>query len=285
VTDRVERSCPAKVNLLLRVLAREDDGWHSLETVFCRLDLADTLVVERTASGIALEVDGAPCGPAEENLAWRAADAVLEATGRRFGVRMHLTKRIPVGAGLGGGSSDAAQALLGVNALAGDAMPRSELLHTAARLGADVPFLLSGAPVALAWGHGTRMLALPPLPERPLLLLVPGEGVATAEAYRWLDGMRAAPVRRGSTLLDPGVLGSWGDLARISGNDFEAPVFAERPAIRAAFGALAETHPMLCRMTGSGSALLAAYRTDADRDAAMGMLGGRHGRTIAAVNR
>jgi 4-diphosphocytidyl-2C-methyl-D-erythritol kinase len=129
------------------------------------------------------------------------------------------------------------------------------------------------------------MLALPPLPERPMLLLLPGEGVATTEAYRWLDARRTEPLRRGSTLLDPAVLGSWGDLARLGGNDFEAPVFAERPAIRAAFGALAETHPMLCRMTGSGSALLAVYKTGAERDAAVARLGSRHGRTIAAVNR
>src|SRR5690606_15106343 len=155
VTDRVERACPAKVNLVLRVLAREADGMHTLETVFC---------------GIALTVDGAECGPADENLAWRAADAVLAQTGRRFGVRIHLTKRIPVGAGLGGGSSDAAQVLLAVNELAGDAVPRAELLHAGARLGADVPFLMSDAPLALAWGHGTRLLALAPLPPRPMLL-------------------------------------------------------------------------------------------------------------------
>jgi 4-diphosphocytidyl-2-C-methyl-D-erythritol kinase len=285
MTDVVQRECQAKVNLLLRVLAREASGMHGLETVFCRIALADSLVAERTASGISLDVEGAELGPPEQNLAWRAADAVLAATGRRFGVRLLLTKRIPVGAGLGGGSSDAAATLAAVNQLAGDAVPRAELLHAAARLGADVPFLLSDAPLALAWGHGTRMLALPPLPIRPMVLLLPPLAVATAEAYAWLDRQQGEESPRVSVLLDPGVLGNWGDLARLGGNDFEAPVFARHPELRAAFGALAATQPLLCRMTGSGSALFAVYRSEADRDAAVGQLGSRHGRVVATSNR
>src|SRR5512132_514610 len=154
----------AKVNLLLRVLAREADGFHGIETLFCRISLADELTVERTAAGITLETDATDLGPAERNLAVLAAEQVLAATGRRFGVRIALSKRIPVGAGLGGGSSDAAATLLAVNALAGNAIPRHELLQLAARLGSDVPFLVSGAPLAIAWAHGDRMMRLPPLP-------------------------------------------------------------------------------------------------------------------------
>lgn len=285
MTDRVERACPAKVNLVLRVLAREADGMHTLETVFCRIDLADTVVVERVDAGIALTVEGAECGPPEENLAWRAAESVLAQTGRRFGVRVHLTKRIPVGAGLGGGSSNAAQVLLAVNALAGNAVPPAELLHAGARLGADVPFLMSDAPLALGWGHGTRLLTLPPLPPRPMLLVVPDVGVSTAAAYGWLDAARHQGHDRGAVLLDPGVLGTWSDLARIGGNDFEAPVFAQHPGLREGFGALAATHPLLCRMSGSGSALFAVYRTEAERDAAMQQLGSRHGRLVPTTNR
>lgn len=283
MTDQLTLACPAKLNLFLRVLAREADGYHGVETLFCRAGLADTLAVERTGGGIALEVSGADLGPVEENLAWRAADAVLAATGRRFGVRMHLEKRIPAGGGLGGGSSDAAAALLAVNRLAGDAVPRAELLHLAARLGADVPFLASGAPLALAWGHGERLLALPPLPVRPALLLLPGIPVATAEAYRWVDEIRAAAGRRGVVLLDPALLGNWSDIARIAGNDFEAAVFARHPPIRAAFEALAATGPFLCRMSGSGSTLFAVYRNDADRDHATQQLGPRHGTVVATT--
>jgi 4-diphosphocytidyl-2-C-methyl-D-erythritol kinase len=280
MSDLLSMECPAKVNLFLRVLAREADGYHGLETLFCRVGLADTLTVERTAAGITLEVEGADLGPVEENLAWRAADAILAATGRRFGVRMHLVKRIPAGGGLGGGSSDAAAALLAVNRLAGDAVPRAELLHAAARLGADVAFFASGASLALGWGHGQRLLQLPPLPSRPALLVCPGVHVATPAAYQWVDEIRAAAGRRGAVHLDLGVLGNWSDLARSGGNDFEAPVMGRHPELKTAFEALAATSPFLCRMSGSGSTLFGVYRTEQDRDHAALQLGGRHGTLV-----
>src|SRR5438477_248344 len=114
----------AKVNLFLRILARETSGFHQIETAFALLELADELVVRRTDAGVALEVDGPDLGPVDQNLAVRAARAVLDATGNRFGVAIALSKRIPVRAGLGGGSSDAAAALHAVNMLAGNAVPR-----------------------------------------------------------------------------------------------------------------------------------------------------------------
>ena len=280
MTDTITRDCPAKVNLFLRVLAREVDGHHGIETLFCRIGLADTLKVTRTANGVALLVAGADVGPVEQNLAWRAADAVLAATGRRFGVAMELTKRIPAGGGLGGGSSDAAAALLAVNQLAGGAVPRAELLLMAYRLGADVPFFMTETGCALAWGHGQRMLRLPALPAMPLLLVLPGTPVPTAQAYGWIDEMRQSAGPRGSVALDLDVLRSWSDIARLAGNDFEAAVFGRFPPIRAAFEALAGTHPLLCRMSGSGSTLFAAYRNERDRDDAAMQLGAKFGRVV-----
>ncbi len=270
--------CHAKVNLLLRVLAREPDGFHNLETLFCLLDLADRLVAERREPGSAtIEVAGADVGPATDNLALRAAQMVLEATGHRFGVHLRLEKRIPVGAGLGGGSSDGAAALLAVNRLAGDAVPRHELLQFAARLGSDVPFLLTGAPLALGWGRGERLLRLPPLPAAPTLLLSPPVPVRTADAYGWVDEARQGLGRRGAVALDLDALASWGDIGRMAGNDFESPVFARNPEVRHAFEALAATRPMVCRMTGSGSTLFGVYRSQRDRDDAAMMLGRKHG--------
>ncbi|HEY4322008.1 MAG TPA: 4-(cytidine 5'-diphospho)-2-C-methyl-D-erythritol kinase [Gemmatimonadales bacterium] len=273
MTDTHTRDCPAKVNLFLRVLARESDGYHSLETLFCRVSLNDTLTVARTDRGVTLDVEGAELGPIEQNLAWRAADAVLAATGRRFGVAMRLVKRIPAGGGLGGGSSNAAAALDLANQLAGNAIPRAELLNMAYRLGADVPFFLSGATLALAWGHGQRLLRLASLTPRPALLLLPGIAVSTAAAYGWLDEMRPTGAGRGSVTLDTEVLHGWSDIARLAGNDFEVPVFGRFPAIRAAFEGLAGTRPLLCRMSGSGSTLFAVYRSEADRDDAARQLG------------
>jgi len=276
----LRRRASAKVNLFLRVLARESSGYHGIETLFCLLDLADELTAERRpGTDVTLEVRGAELGNPADNLAVRAAEMILQATGRKFGVHLVLEKRIPVQAGLGGGSSDAAAALRLVNQLAGNAVPRHELLQFAARLGSDVPFFLSEARLALAWGHGERMLRLPPLPAAPALLVVPTEGVPTAEAYAWID-QGDGGARRGGLALEPETLRSWGDVARMAGNDFEAAVFGKRPAVRSAFEALAATHPLLCRMTGSGSSLLGVYRTPADRADAAQMLGRKHGAVL-----
>ena len=281
--SQVAVACHAKVNLFLRVLAREEDGFHSLETLFCLLDLADRLVVERREQpGVTIEVSGGDVGPATDNLAVRAARLVLEATGHRFGVHLELAKRIPVRAGLGGGSSDGAAALLGVNRVAGDAVPRHELLQFAARLGSDVPFLLSGAPLALGWGRGERLMRLAPLPEAPVLLLTPPVAVITADAYRWVDEARHGLGRRGAVALEAGALATWGDIARMAGNDFESAVFARHPEVREAFEALVTTRPTVCRMTGSGSTLFAVYRSDRDRDDAAMMLGRKYGIVTAA---
>lgn len=285
--DRLEGPARAKVNLFLRVLSREASGYHGIETLFCGIDLADDLVVERTAAAgeVLLDVTGADTGPVEANLAWRAARMVIDATGRRFGVRIGLHKRIPMGAGLGGGSADAALTLDLVNQLAGNAIPRFELANFAVRLGADVAFLLSGASLALGWAHGERMFRLPALPRAPMLLLVPPVAVRTPDAYRWVDEARAGATPRGALLLDQGTLGRWSDVARMAGNDFESAVFGREPRIRDGFEALARTHPLLCRMTGSGSALFAVYRTARERDDARMMLPRKLGVTIAAESR
>ncbi|MDX2194281.1 MAG: 4-(cytidine 5'-diphospho)-2-C-methyl-D-erythritol kinase [Gemmatimonadales bacterium] len=277
----------AKLNLVLRVLAREDDGYHGLETVFCLLELADELRAEpRPGGAVTLAVHGdVDTGPPERNLAVRAAEAVLAATGRRTGIHLDLVKRIPAQAGLGGGSADAAAALLLANRLCGDAVPRHELLQLGAKLGADVPFLVAGAPLALAWGHGERLLRLPPLPAAPALLVIPPIPVPTPEAYRWVDEARQGLGRRGAVALDLDALTSWGSIGRLAANDFESPVFGRHAEVRAAFEALAATRPLVCRMSGSGSALFAVYRSERDRDDARDRLGKRHGATIATATR
>jgi 4-diphosphocytidyl-2-C-methyl-D-erythritol kinase len=274
----------AKLNLFLRVLAREADGFHGLETLFCLVSLADTLRAERREGrGVTIDVSGGDAGPAADNLAVRAVIMVLEATGNRFAVHLSLEKRIPVGAGLGGGSSNAAAALLLANHLAGNAVPRHELLQLAARLGSDVPFFLSGAPLALGWSHGERLLRLPPLPPAPALLLTPPTPVRTTDAYGWVDTARQSGSRRGAVALDLDALTRWGDIGRMAGNDFESPVFGRFPAIRAAFEALVGTAPLVCRMSGSGSTLFAIFRSSRDRDDAVLRLGKKHG-TLTPVD-
>jgi 4-diphosphocytidyl-2-C-methyl-D-erythritol kinase len=285
VTDHVTVAAHAKANLFLRVLGRETSGYHSLETLFTLLELADTLTVERTAQGIELAVEGAETGPAEQNLAYRAATLVLDATGRRFGVRIRLVKLIPVGAGLGGGSSDGAAALHAVNALADHRVPRAEILRLAAQLGADVPFLASGAPLALAWGRGERMFRVAAPPPAPGLLVVPPFGVNTAKAYELLDQGRDWSKPRGAVVLDAEAFGTWGGIARLGGNDFEVPVFGKEPELRVLYERLCATRPLLARLSGSGSALVAIYRTERDRDAAALEIGERGHRLLRTMTR
>lgn len=278
----VRLASPAKVNLFLRVLSRDTDGFHGIETLFCRLALADDVVVEKRgeAGTVTLDTGGADLGPAEENLAVRAAQLVLAATGRRFGVHITLTKRIPVRAGLGGGSSNAATVLRAVNHLAGEAVPSHELLQMATRLGSDVPFFASEASLAVAWNRGERMLRLPPLPAAPALLLIPPVSVGTAEAYGWVDAAHQQGFGRGALALDLDAVSTWGDIGRMAGNEFESVVFGRHPEIRAGYEALARTHPLVCRMSGSGSALFAVYRTVRERDDAGMTLPGKLGLKI-----
>ena len=279
----VQLQAHAKLNLFLRVLAREADGYHGLETLFCLVDLADELRAERREGrGVTIDVEGADVGPSADNLAVRGAAAVLAATGDRFAVHLTLTKRIPVLGGLGGGSSDGAAALLAVNRLAANAVPRHELLQFAAKLGSDVPFFVAGAPLALAWAHGDRLIRLPALPAAPALVLTPPVSISTAEAFAWVDEARQTAGRRGAVVLDLDALSTWGDIGRMCGNDFESAVFGRHPPIRAAFEAFAGTRPLVCRMTGSGSALFAVYRSARDREDARMMLGRKYG-TLTAV--
>ncbi len=279
----------AKINLFLRVLARETSGFHQIETAFALLELADELTVRRTDSGVTLDVEGPDVGPSDENLAVRAARMVLDATGNRFGVAIKLTKRIPVRAGLGGGSSDGAAALHAVNALAGNAVPRHELHHFAARLGADVAFFASGAALALAWGRGERQFRMPAPPSLPALVAIPPVQVATPDAYAWWDEQNRSPSpassARGPVTLDADALATWGSIGRLGGNDFEAIVFAKHPDVRTLYERMAETGPIWVRLCGSGSAIAAVYKKESERDDAVQRLGEKRQRLIKTMTR
>jgi 4-diphosphocytidyl-2-C-methyl-D-erythritol kinase len=281
----------AKINLFLRVLARETSGFHQIETAFALLELADELTVQRTDSGVTLEVEGPDLGPSDENLAVRAARMVLDATGNRFGVAIKLTKRVPVRAGLGGGSSDGAAALHAVNALAGNAVPRHELHHFAAKLGADVAFFASGAALALAWGRGERQFRMPAPPSLPALVAVPPVQVATPDAYDWWDEQNRSPSpspsssSRGPVTLDADALATWGSIGRLGGNDFEAIVFAKHPDVRTLYERMAETGPIWVRLCGSGSAIAAVYKKESERDDAVQRLGEKRQRLIRTTTR
>jgi 4-diphosphocytidyl-2-C-methyl-D-erythritol kinase len=246
----------AKVNLRLRVLAREASGYHQLETIFLRLELADVVRVRRARANsldVSGEVTAAAIGPTEQNLAWRAARAYSEVSGEGGGWAIELEKHIPIGGGLGGGSADAGAVLRALDAMSPKPIGEVRLLAIAATLGADVPFLTTTHVSALGWGRGERLLALEPPPARAIVLLVPAFGVNTAEAYGWLASHSRSAVAEDAGVLDPSSLATWRGISAVAVNDFETVVAAHHPVLAAMVEALGAAGCAPAMLSGSGS--------------------------------
>lgn len=241
----------AKINLALRVFRKEADGYHSIETVFLRLDLGDDVEVRTTSGERSLRCFEMRDNRPEKNLAWRAASLYAEETGWPKGFEIEIVKNIPIGGGLGGGSADAAAVLRILNALASKPVGSAKLLEMAGRLGSDVPFLASDYLMAFSWGRGEKLLALEPLPPRDIQLFFPPFGIDTGEAYALLDAA-------GGTYSGPGpeltteMFSNWDSAAKHSTNDFEAVMRPRWPAIDALL-ARGDRHGLFYRMSGSGS--------------------------------
>jgi 4-diphosphocytidyl-2-C-methyl-D-erythritol kinase len=253
----------AKLNLHLGILAREDSGWHQIETIFCRLELADELDIHTGDAGVRLTLDGPDLGPPDRNLAVRAAHAFLGAAGVAGGVDIHLVKRIPAGAGLGGGSSDAAATLLALNQLHGEPLDPEALLELGAALGSDVPFFVADTALALAWGRGERLLPLDALPRAQVLLAIPPFRISTPDAYRRLDDAAHGQVGPAPRLHRGGDYQTWSSFALGASNVFEDVLFPHYPQLARLKAALRAAGAFLALMTGSGSAVFGLF-PDAD---------------------
>lgn len=242
----------AKLNLRLCVLARESSGYHQLESLFIRINLADTVRVATDTKTRSLDCAGLDL-PAEQNLAYRAAVAFLDATRWDTGFHIAIEKRIPSGGGLGGGSADAGAVLRALNALAPSPLAAPELMTIALRLGADVPFLTADATLAMAWGRGERLLALRPLPAREVLLALPPFGVNTAAAFGWHAEASQGQALEAPAPLSLDELDRWDAVAKLARNDLEAVVFAKHPEIAQCVASLGAAGARIARMSGSGS--------------------------------
>lgn len=250
-------AAPAKVNLLLRVLGQRGDGYHDIETLFQAIDFADEVEVELTGSGVALDVRGADLGPPGQNLAFRAAAELRQRSGCRDGVKVTLTKRIPAGAGLGGGSSDAAAVLRCLARLL-DVGDERVVREVGAALGSDVPFFLGSSPLAWGRGRGEVLEPLTPLPPADLVVVSPPVHVSTAAAYAALDQARRRSGRgaeaRGRREPRSGTpLQSWRDLEKIACNDFQEVIAHDHPDVARSLLALERAGATVSLMSGSGS--------------------------------
>ncbi len=246
------RTAHAKINLGLEVLRRRSDGYHDLATVFCPIALSDEISCELTDEGVDLVVAGIQAPPDETNLCARAAQILLPYATERVGARIRLTKRIPIGAGLGGGSSDAACTLRMLNTMWNTALPDEELLRLSTTLGADVSYFMMGG---LAFGTGTGTTLAPLGTGIPywIVVVVPPEHVSTSWAYG-----QVRPRNTDSSSLRASFERSLGDLKSLDQaltNDFEHAVLPAYPAIRETMTELTESGLSCVRMSGSGSAV------------------------------
>lgn len=274
---RVRLRSLAKVNLDLRVLHKRTDGFHELRTVFQTISLADTIAIEyEPGRRTALELDDPLAIP--DNLVLRAARAALEAIKTHAHIRFKLQKRIPMGGGLGGGSSNAAAVLLTLPVLARRQIPFEKLLEIATELGSDVPFFLNGG-TAVAIGRGTEFYGLPDIAQEPALVVASDIHVATGPAYLALGRSLTSPDLSRKIndfrlfVRTLGDLRSAGAASTLSANDFESAVFSQQPLLKKMWGRLRK-HSAGARMTGSGSALFAVFGAKAERELAAKTLEG-----------
>jgi len=238
---------PAKLNLFLHVIGRRADGYHLLQSVFTLIDRCDAIRIRPRAGGGIVRVNEVPGVPSDEDLAVRAARALQRATGTSMGAEIEVEKRIPIGGGLGGGSSDAATVLLALDRLWGTRMPADELRGLGATLGADVPFFLFGES---AWVEGVgERLAPIAVPPRWYVVLVPPVSVPTAAIF-------AAPELTRNT--EPLKMEDFSARTEVR-NDLEAPAVARYPAIGEHLDWLRRRAH--ARMTGSGGCVFAAFET------------------------
>jgi 4-diphosphocytidyl-2-C-methyl-D-erythritol kinase len=260
--DKIKLPAFAKINLGLRVHGRRADGFHEISTVFQTINLHDNLTFQtRPDEGLELVCSDSSIPTGESNLVLRAAVALRERYGVRLGVSIELEKVIPVGGGLGGGSSDAAVALVALVSLWGIKTDVCELMEVGARLGADVPFFLIGG-TALGTGTGTEIRSLEDASKMHLIVVNPGVSVSTAEAYKALG---APALTKADTAVNLSVSRTEADfpdsLSDVTSNDFEAVVVRLHPEIGRARDALKDSGARSALLSGSGSSVFGVFES------------------------
>lgn len=247
---------PAKVNLFLKVLSKRQDGYHEILSLMQPVSLYDEVTMDvEEGDGITVSTDHAGVPGGKDNLAYRAADLVLREAGLKRKVTIFIGKRIPVGAGLGGGSSDAATVLMGLNSFLGSPVDKNRLMELGASIGSDVPFFILKSP-ALARGRG-EVLKRVKLPSYGYILVNPGFHVSTAWAYNNLDLTKKAEdniLMYSEETLDPER-----NIKDLLQNDLEAVTAGKYPEISAIKGALVEAGALGALMSGSGPTVFGVF--------------------------
>ncbi len=265
VNKRLRIQAPAKINLFLEILGKREDGYHEIETVMQEIALADTVEIEEvrhldTSRGIELTCNTPeiPCN--EDNLVWKAARLFQEELGINRGIRIHLEKRVPVGAGLGGGSSDAAAVLKGLNTLWRTGIRKERLMEMAARLGSDVPFFILGG-TALCRGRGEKVQPLKVRNASHYTLLYPNIKISTATVYQNLKIDLTKERKDVSFFLNALESGDPKSLGQLLFNRLEVVVFGLYPELREIKTLLESYRPCGVLLSGSGSCIYGLFKT------------------------
>lgn len=257
---------PAKINVILRILDRRADGFHNLWSIMQTVALEDEVQISLCAGrqGIRLRCDAADLAADQSNLVYRAAVEVLARAQRSIGLDIELRKRIPMGAGLGGGSSDAAATIIGLNHLLQLKWSPAEMAGIGQLLGSDVPFFLF-APSAFVAGRGETVRPVVIEGTRWVVLVNPGFGVNTKWAYQELAGTRTtvAPLSPIQQELDRQSRVSWDQLIAAAENDFEAPVFAAHGKLREIKQSLRAHGAKISLLSGSGATVFGLFADEA----------------------
>ncbi len=259
--NRIVLKCPAKINLFLKVVSKREDGFHNLETVMQTIDLCDELSIERVGEGIEFDCDSDEVPAGEGNISYKAAKLFLEKSGLRGGMKIKLVKNIPVAAGLGGGSSDAAGVFLGLNRLFGNPFLQSDLVDMASELGSDVPFFLYGG-TALCRGKGEIVEPLPDAPLFWVVLVNPGIKVSTASIYNKLNLSLTRPQSAGKMLTSVKNCHFDEILASLY-NQLEEEVLKEVTSLQNLKSEMEEVSKVKFMVSGSGSTLFAICKSEA----------------------
>lgn len=269
---------PAKVNLILRVLDRRADGFHNLWSLMQTVGLEDAVTI-CPASGhseIRLQCDSAALSVDQTNLVYRAAAAVLAQSQHRMGLDIRLTKRIPMGAGLGGGSSDAAATILGINRLLNLGWPAARMAEVGQALGSDVPFFFH-APTSVVAGRGEQVRPISVSGSRWVVLVNPGFPVETKWAYQQLSMTRQSvePLSERCSRLEAQGRVSWDEVIGLASNDFEGPVFDAHPVLRQIKTDLLKWGAQLALLSGSGATVFGIFSDEAGASRAGASFQGR----------
>ncbi|HBN10273.1 MAG TPA: 4-(cytidine 5'-diphospho)-2-C-methyl-D-erythritol kinase [Cyanobacteria bacterium UBA8530] len=252
---------PAKINLFLAIGARRPDGFHDLETIFHAIELCDELSFRKTKESFRITCLAPDVPTDSSNLIWKAAELLKKEKGCSFGCEVELKKKVPMGAGLGGGSSDAAATLRALDRLWETHSTRGELERMAAKLGSDVPFFL-GKGTALGKGRGEILESLPSLPELFLVVALPQVRISTPWAYARLDEMPARRHFSIAPMLEALKKGSLSEIAQSLGNSFEEALFPSLPILADLKKKLLSSGALGASLSGSGSAMFGLYENE-----------------------